>query len=88
MNAVMTSDNERASWGGMTTMMDDVIRQRCRTAPLDVRRNIDTRREARGLRPLWPGVTRQPRARAAARLAVVRHRAFLALAQCRQPKPR
>jgi len=88
MNTVMAGSIERASWGGMTTSMDDVIRQRCATAPPRVRRNIDRQREARGMRPLWPGATHRVRTRAAARLAVRRYRAFLTLAQLRQPKPR
>jgi hypothetical protein len=47
---------ERAAWGDATG--DEAIRQRCRTAPIEVRRLIDHSREARGLRPLWPANTR------------------------------
>lgn len=89
MNAVMTGDIERASWGGMTTtmMMDEVIRQRCRTAPPEVRRNIDRQREARGMRPLWPSTSRRAiAARAKAAAKVTRMKAFIAAATARNAK--
>jgi hypothetical protein len=75
MNTVMAGSIERASWGGMTTSMDDVIRQRCSTAPPRVRRNIDRQREARGMRPLWPSTSRRAiaaRAKAAAKAKVAK----------------
>lgn len=66
---------ERASWNDAAA--DNALRLRCRTAPDFVRRNIDARREARGLRPLWPDLARRAtRDRAAA--TVARLRAFLA----------
>ena len=70
---------ECASWNDRA--MDDVIRLRCRNAPVEIRRNIDARREARGLHPLWPGISRRAiatRARAAA--TVARMKAFMAAA--------
>jgi hypothetical protein len=82
MSAVMIERVERASWGVITSM-DEGIRQRCRTAPLEVRRNIDRRREARGLRPLWPRATRRARPRATLRSLIARHKAFLALARAK-----
>jgi hypothetical protein len=78
-----TGEIERAGWAGMNTSMDDVIRQRCRNAPPFVRRHIDARREARGLRPLWPDATRAARAHARASAAVARQKAFLASARSR-----
>lgn len=68
---------ECASWNDRA--MDDVIRLRCRNAPVEIRRNIDARREARGLAPLWPSISRRniaARARAAA--TIKRLQAFLA----------
>jgi hypothetical protein len=70
---------EYASWNDAG--MDNVIRLRCRNAPVEIRRNIDAKREARGLRPLWPGISRRAiatRARAAA--TVARMKAFMAAA--------
>jgi hypothetical protein len=87
MNTVMAGSIERASWGGMTTSMDDVIRQRCSTAPPKVRRNIDRQREARGMRPLWPSTSQRhiaARARAAAKVA--RMKAFIVAAAARNAK--
>ena len=73
---------ECASWNDPA--MDDVIRQRCRNAPVEIRRNIDAKREARGLRPLWPGISRRAIAtRARATATVARLRAFLAAAATR-----
>lgn len=68
---------EYASWNDAA--MDDVIRQRCRNAPVEIRRNIDAKREARGLRPLWPGISRRAIAtRARATATIKRLQAFLA----------
>jgi len=66
---------ERASW--QEAAVEDAIRLRCRNAPEFVRRSIDARREARGLRPLWPNVSRRAHARTRATAAVSRLRAFL-----------
>jgi len=46
---------EWASWNDRAR--DDVIRLRCRSAPVEIRRNIDAKREARGLSPLWPSIS-------------------------------
>lgn len=78
MNATTTGEIECAGWAGMNASMDDVIRQRCRNAPQFVRRHIDARREARGLRPLWPDAQRAARSHARAAAAIARHKAFLA----------
>lgn len=43
---------ERAALSG-TASPDDVIRERAAGAPLHVKRAMDRRREARGMRPLW-----------------------------------
>jgi hypothetical protein len=72
---------ERAAWGDAPG--DEAIRQRCRSAPIEVRRLIDHSREARGLRPLWPSVSRRGRSPARARATVARWRAFLTLAGSR-----
>jgi hypothetical protein len=72
---------ERVAWGDATG--DEAIRQRCRTAPIEVRRLIDHSREARGLRPLWPGASRRGRTRTRAVATVARWRAFLTLAGSR-----
>lgn len=72
---------ERASWHDAGE--DATIRQRCRTAPPEIRRLIDRSREARGLRPLWPGAARGGRSRSRAVATVARWRAFLTLAQPR-----
>lgn len=74
---------EHAGSGQPITMAEREIRERCRTAPEFVRRHIDARREARGLRPLWGDDARADRARARVATAVARHRAFLAKAAAR-----
>lgn len=74
---------EYANWNDRA--MDEVIRQRCRNAPVEIRRNIDAKREARGLRPLWPRISRRAigvRAKAAA--TVARMKAFMAAVAARQ----
>lgn len=81
MNGHATGVIERASWSDARE--DTAIRQRCRTAPPEIRRLIDRNREAHGLRPLWPGATRPGRSRSRAAATVARWRAFLTLAQPR-----
>lgn len=72
-----TSVIESAAWG--CGSMDDVIRQRCRTAPIEVRRNIDTNRKARGLPRLWSDTRpRNVASRARAAATVARLKAYLA----------
>jgi hypothetical protein len=44
---------ERAGASQAFTLADWEISERCRNAPPFIRRNIDAKREARGLRPLW-----------------------------------
>lgn len=72
---------ERA--GVMHGTTDAELRMRCRSAPDDVRANIDARRESRGLPPLWPATSRIVGCRAAMRLAIARHKAFLTPARAR-----
>jgi hypothetical protein len=72
---------ERAGSGQPIAMNEHEIRERCRTAPEWVRRHMDARREARGLRPLW-GSRAQGR-RAAATGLVSRMRSFLAMTRAR-----
>ena len=71
---------ERASCGIAFSSSDDEIRLRCRNAPVEIRRNIDAKREARGLTPLWPSISRRAHLRAGAAAAVARLRAFMAVA--------
>ncbi len=53
---------------GLVSGLTDVeLRHRCRSAPDFVRANIDERRAARGLRPLWPGVAKRAAAASASR---------------------
>lgn len=48
---------------------DDLLRQRCRNAPPEVRANIDRQRASRGLPPLWArSTTRSSRVQTAARV--------------------
>lgn len=76
MSGCTTSLIESAAWG--IGSMDDAIRQRCRTAPIEVRRNIDTNREARGLPRLWSDTRpRNVASRARAAATVARLRAFM-----------
>jgi hypothetical protein len=56
---------ERA--GLISGLMDAELRHRCRSAPEFIRANIDERRAARGLRPLWPGVAKRSAAASASR---------------------
>jgi hypothetical protein len=56
---------ERA--GVISGLSDVELRHRCRSAPEFVRANIDERRAARGLRPLWPGVAKRSAAASASR---------------------
>lgn len=72
---------ERASVMCGATDVD--LRMRCRNAPDFVRANIDTRREERGLPPLWPATSRAVGSSAALRLAIAKHKAFLTLARSR-----
>lgn len=75
---------ERAGAGRPLAMADWEIRERCRNAPQFIRRNIDARREARGLPPLWgtpagsPTAHRQHSPGAAS--TVARWKAYLVLA--------
>lgn len=83
MNGCTTSLIESAAWG--IGSMDDAIRLRCRNAPVEVRRNIDTRREARGLPRLWSDTRpRNVASRARAAAAVARLKAFLRDAHSRR----
>jgi hypothetical protein len=79
---------ERAGSPVAFTLADWEIRERCRNAPQFVRRNIDARREARGLPPLWERRSvdaSRPRRRPAGTPAnVAKWKAFLALARSRQ----
>jgi hypothetical protein len=73
MNAMI----ERA--GRMQSGIEGEILYRCRNAPRHVKENIDARRAARGLQPLWARATRGRAARASVR----RLKAFLAVARLR-----
>lgn len=72
---------EHAGSGGPIAISDAELRERCRTAPLFIRRRMDARREARGLPPLWG--SRAHGRRAAATGLVSRMRAFLATTRAR-----
>ena len=72
---------EHAGSGGPIAISDTELRERCRTAPLFIRRRMDANREARGLPPLW-GSRAQGR-RAAATGLVSRMRSFLAMTRAR-----
>ena len=74
---------EHAGSGQPITMAEREIRERCRTAPEFVRRNIDARRKARGQRPLWGDDARADRVHARAVAVVARHKAFVAAAAAR-----
>jgi hypothetical protein len=74
---------EHAGSGQPITMAEREIRERCRTAPEFVRRNIDARRKARGQRPLWGDDARADRVHARAAAAASRHRAFVAASAAR-----
>lgn len=70
-----TQPIERADSGLPLSLHDCEIRSRCRNAPLFVRRNIDARRAARGLPPLWGSDAEANRVR---RLAAIRRlKAFI-----------
>jgi len=69
---------EHAGGGRPISLHESEIRERCRTAPEFVRRNIDARRKARGQRPLWGDDIRAGRLHARAAASVAGYRAFLA----------
>jgi hypothetical protein len=74
---------EHAGSGQPIAMDEHEIRERCRTAPEWVRRHMDARREARGLRPLWGDTGRAALAYARAAAAAARHKAFVAASAAR-----
>jgi len=55
----MTQYIERAGYGLPVILHDAELRHRCRNAPDFVRKNIDARREERGLPPLWPAIAQR-----------------------------
>lgn len=74
---------EHAGSGREITLGDQELRERCRNAPLFIRRHIDARREARGLPPLW-GSRRAGKQGAGGAALVARMKSFLALARARR----
>jgi hypothetical protein len=84
---------ERSSDWSIMQSADAALLMKCCNAPDFIRRNIDTRREARGLPPLWstrsderrrPGARTSDKAGSKARLAQLK--AFLAKARARQQR--
>lgn len=78
---------EHAGSGRAISMSDEELRERCRTAPLSVRRQMDARREARGMPPLWGGrggADGRSSPRKIGALVVARMRSYLALARARR----
>lgn len=84
---------ERSSDWSIMQSADAALRMKCRNAPDFIRRNIDTRREARGLPPLWrtryderrrPGS--QTSSKAAPKALLEQLKAFLAKSRARQER--